>query len=123
MTSLHFQEDLLAVGLHGGVALLFNLNSQSAVINIKVFSPLPSLLSLAPSPLLSLPLFLTLSSQLVRVSIMRDDPRQRSRNWQGPLTLRTGGTECEPGYQPSHCVHLFPNIATTTLAVAKAQKL
>lgn len=62
-------------------------------------------------------------SQLIRVSIIRDDPRQRSRNWQAPLTLRVGGTECEPGYQPSHCVHLFPNISTTTLAIAKNQRL
>ena len=36
VTSIHFQEELLAVGLHGGVALLFNLNSQSAVIDMKV---------------------------------------------------------------------------------------
>lgn len=95
VTSLHFQEEVLAVGLHGGVALLYNINSQSAVINIK----------------------------LVRVSVMRDDPRQRSRNWRAPLTLRTGGTECEPGYQPSHCIHLFPNVSTTTLAIAKDQRL
>jgi lethal(2) giant larvae protein len=95
VTSLHFQEEVLAVGLHGGVALIFNLSTQSAVVKIK----------------------------LVRVSIMRDDPRQRGRNWQAPLTLRTGGVECEPGYQPSHCVHLFPNVATTTLAIAKDQGL
>ena len=37
VTSLHFQEDLLAVGLQGGVVLLFTLNTQSATVNIKVY--------------------------------------------------------------------------------------
>ncbi|CAI8051354.1 LLGL scribble cell polarity complex component 2 [Geodia barretti] len=95
VTSLDFQEELLAVGLHGGATLIFSLSSQSSVIDMK----------------------------LVRVSIMRDDPRQRSRNWQAPLTLRTGGVECPPGYHPSHCIHLFPNVSTTTLAIAKDQRL
>jgi lethal(2) giant larvae protein len=95
VTSLDFQEELLAVGLHGGATLIFSLSSQSSVVDMK----------------------------LVRVSIMRDDPRQRSRNWQAPLTLRTGGVECPPGYHPFHCIHLFPNVSTTTLAIAKDQRL
>ena len=36
VTSIQFQEELLAVGLQGGVVLLFRLNKQSAVVNIKV---------------------------------------------------------------------------------------
>ena len=36
VTSLDFQEELLAVGLHGGVALIFNLSSQTSVVDMKV---------------------------------------------------------------------------------------
>lgn len=54
---------------------------------------------------------------------MRDDPRQRGRNWQAPLEVRTDNVECPPGYQPSHCVSLFPNVAITALAIAKEQNL
>ena len=61
--------------------------------------------------------------KLQRVSIMRDDPRQRGRNWQAPLDVRTNGIECAPGYQPTHCVGLFPNVPVTTVALAKEQNL
>ena len=36
VTSLDFQEELLAVGLHGGATLIFSLSSQSSVIDMKV---------------------------------------------------------------------------------------
>jgi len=92
---MQFQEEQLVVGLQGGMALLFQISKQSANITI----------------------------QLNRVSIMRDDPRQRGRNWQAPLEVRTDNVECPPGYQPSHCVSLFPNVAITALAIAKEQHL
>ena len=63
------------------------------------------------------------SLQLVKVSIMRDDPRQRGRNWQAPLEVRMDSVECGPGYQPSHSIGLFPNVTVTALAIAKQQHL
>ena len=54
---------------------------------------------------------------------MRDDPRQRGRNWQAPLEVRTDSVDCPPGYQPSHCVGLFPNVPITAIAIAKEHHL
>ena len=59
--------------------------------------------------------------KLHRVSILRDDPRQRGRNWQAPLDIRTDGIECGPGFQPTHCFDIFPNVPVTTIALAKEQ--
>ena len=54
---------------------------------------------------------------------MRDDPRQRGRAWQAPLEVRTDPIECLPGFQPSHCVHFFPAVPITALAIAREQGL
>lgn len=54
---------------------------------------------------------------------MRDDPRQRPRGWQAPLEVRTDPIECPPGFQPSHCIHVFPTVPVTALALAKEQNM
>lgn len=59
----------------------------------------------------------------MNVSIMREDPRQRGRAWQAPLQIRTDPIECSPGYQPSHCVHFFPAVQVTALAIDTEHKL
>ena len=79
----------------GGALLLFSLKNQSSTIVIP----------------------------LHRVSILRDDPRQRGRNWQAPMELRLDGIECAPGYQPIFCVGIFPNVSVTAIGLAKEQKL
>ena len=93
ISSVQFYEQNLLVGFHGGKVLLFQLNHQSANAMVK----------------------------LHRVSILRDDPRQRGRNWQAPLDIRTDGIECAPGYQPTHCFGIFPNVPATTITLAKDQ--
>jgi hypothetical protein len=54
---------------------------------------------------------------------MRDDPRQKTRGWQAPLEVRTDPIECLPGFQPSHCIHFFPAVPITALAIAKELSL
>ena len=54
---------------------------------------------------------------------MRDDPRQRTRGWQPPLEVRTDPISCLPGFQPTHCVHFFPAVSVTALAINKDQSL
>lgn len=95
VSNLKFYNDQLLVGFIGGSVLLFNLNNQSSTVMIS----------------------------LHRVSILREDPRQHGRNWQSPMELRLDGIECAPGYQPSFCIMIFPNIPITALALAKEQKL
>ena len=95
VTCVQFYNDELLVGFKGGLLLLFRLNNQSSTVTIP----------------------------LHRVSILRDDPRQKGRNWQSPMELRLDGIECDPGYQPIFCVGIFPNIPVTTIGFAKEQKL
>lgn len=83
------------MGFKGGLLLLLQLNNQSA----------------------------TLTIPLHRVSILRDDPRQRGRNWQAPMEIRLEGIECAPGYQPIFCVGLFPNVPITAIGFAKEQQM
>ena len=92
---MKYFDDELLVGFKGGSLLLFQLSNQSSTTTIL----------------------------LHRVSILRDDPRQRGRNWQGPMELRLDGVECAPGYQPRFCVGLFPNISVTAIGFAKEYKL
>lgn len=92
---LKFYDEQLLVGFKGGALLLFQLNNQSSTVVIP----------------------------LHRVSILRDDPRQRGRNWQSPLELQLEGIECAPGYQPIFCIAIFPNIPITAIGFAKEQKL
>lgn len=54
---------------------------------------------------------------------MRDDPRQKVRGWQASLEVRTDVIEFSPGFQASHCVHFFPSVSITALALAKDQGL
>lgn len=91
VTCIQFYEDKLLVGIEAGMSLLFTINNQSGNSII----------------------------QHHRVSIMRDDPRQRGRNFQAPMDLRTDSVECPPGYQPRYCVGLFPKVPVTAVALAK----
>lgn len=93
MTCLQFYEDQLLVGIEAGMTLLFTINNQSGSAPI----------------------------QQHRVSIMRDDPRQRGRNFQAPMDLRTDNIECPPGFQPRYCVGIFPKVPVTAVALAKNQ--
>ena len=95
VSCLQFHNDQLLVGFKGGSLLLFQLNNQSSTITIP----------------------------LHRVSILRDDPRQRGRNWQAPMELRLDAIECAPGYQPSFCLGIFPNIPIIAIGFAKENKL
>lgn len=79
----------------GGISLLFSLNNQTSTVIVP----------------------------LHRVSILREDPRQRGRNWQAPMELRLDGIECAPGYQPTFCVGIYPNVPITATGLAKEQKL
>ena len=85
----------MVVGFVGGSALLFSLNNQSSTVIIP----------------------------LHRVSILREDPRQRGRNWQAPMELRLEGIDCGPGYQPNACISIFPNVPVTVVSLAKEQKM
>lgn len=95
VSCVQFFDDQLLVGFKGGSLLLFQLSNQSSSSTIP----------------------------LHRVSILRDDPRQKGRNWQAPMELRLDGVECAPGYQPQFCVGLFPNIPITAVGFAKEHKL
>lgn len=95
ISCLQFHNDEVLVGFRGGMVLLFRLNKQSSSVTIP----------------------------LHRVSILRDDPRQRGRNWQAPMELRLGSIECAPGYQPSFCIGIFPNVPVSAVGFAKEQKL
>ena len=93
VTCIQFYEDKLLVGIEAGMTLLFAINNQSGSAPI----------------------------QHHRVSIMRDDPRQRGRNFQAPMDLRTDNIECPPGFQPRYCVGVFPKVPITAVALAKDQ--
>lgn len=95
ISCVHFYGDQLLVGFVGGSVLLFNLNKQSSTVIIP----------------------------LHRVSILREDPRQRGRNWQAPMELRLDGIECDPGYQPVNCISVFPNVPITAVGFAKELQL
>ncbi len=95
ISCISFYGDQLMVGFVGGSALHFSLNNQSATAIIS----------------------------LHRVSILREDPRQRGRNWQAPMEVRLDGIECGPGYQPTSCISIFPNVMITVVSLAKDQKL
>ena len=95
ISCIRFYGDQLVVGFVGGSALLFGLNKQSSTVVIP----------------------------LHRVSILREDPRQRGRNWQAPMEVRLDGMECAPGYQPTLCIAIYPNVPVSVVALAKEQKL
>ncbi|XP_019850338.1 PREDICTED: lethal(2) giant larvae protein homolog 2-like [Amphimedon queenslandica] len=95
VSALKLVDDHLLIGFQGGHTLLLTTNNQTADRTII----------------------------LLRVSIMRDDPRQRPRGWQAPLEVRTDPIACLPGFQPTHCIHLFPTVAVSALAIAKEQGL
>jgi lethal(2) giant larvae protein len=95
VSCLKLSGDYLLIGFQGGHTLLLTINNQRADRTII----------------------------LLRVSIMRDDPRQKTRGWQAPLEVRTDPIECLPGFQPSHCIHFFPAVPITALAIAKELSL
>ena len=95
ISCMQFYGDQLLVGFVGGSVLQLNLKKQSSIVVIP----------------------------LHRVSILREDPRQRGRNWHAPMELRLDGVECGPGYQPFNCIGIFPNVPITVIGFAKDHKL
>jgi len=95
ISSINFYGDQLVVGFVGGSALQLSLTNQSSTVIIP----------------------------LHRVSILREDPRQRGRNWQAPMELRLDSMDCDSGYHPTSCISIYPNVPVTVVSLAKEQKM